>query len=116
VYRYDHTIVPKNMRYTKKIIFTWLSTCSGGAEKSIQTICRAIHSFSEVRVIFIVWGYSTQGVPSLIELKFNGFTTHFCRSYEEYISCLSFHLGETPKETVVFGSHRTFAIDVFLAQ
>lgn len=102
-------------RQLRRVIFTWVSTAEGGAEESVRTLATAICTTYNLDVWLVVWEYEAYESfvpPSNPQIHFV-----LCKTNEEYLNTLSqLVLPSLSEQTVLFSSHRTFAVDIPLAK
>jgi glycosyltransferase involved in cell wall biosynthesis len=95
-------------------MFTWLSTGQGGGEESTRLISSAIAETYDIEVTLIAWDYAARG---RLRAPAGGRVRYFeCSTAEEYCRLLRLSLAESPHETALFGTQRTFHLDTLYAR
>jgi len=102
------------MTAVQSIIVTWLATAAGGAEKSSFELCRTIRRRYQIDVILIIWHYGD--VFDLTNDERSEVSVVHCHTADEYRRCLTTALSDAARSAVLFSNHRTYAIDLQLAE
>jgi len=97
----------------RRIVVTWMATAYGGAEKSSLELCRTIRQRFQVEVTLVMWHYGEDGKFTLDVQQPN--VVH-CFNIDEYRQCLAAALSVDALSTVMFSNHRTYQLDLELAE
>lgn len=102
------------MRRLRRIVFTWMATARGGAEKSSLELCRAIRHRYRLEVVLIAWHYgATREGGGYLDAAPNEALD--CFDAAHYRALLAESLAADPDATVLISNHRTYQIDLCVA-
>ena len=90
-----------------------MATAYGGAEKSSVELCRTIRQRYQLDVVLVIWHY---GEDFDFADGHGEITVVRCHTADEYRRHVTDALSGNPGSTVVFSNHRTYAIDLRLAE
>lgn len=101
----------KHINKLTSIAFTWYSTANGGAEESTIQLCKKLAERYQLKIYFVACD-----IMSCLTSESNEFFRMIiCKSVKEYVATVSALLKENHGNLFLFSSHRTFNIDLPIA-
>ncbi|GAB3734889.1 hypothetical protein GCM10027598_60610 [Amycolatopsis oliviviridis] len=95
----------------RRVVLTWLTTASGGAERSTVELARGLRALLGIEVVVIWWDGAGAPAPDP-----RGVRVRQVADYDAYERVLRAELGEDPGGTVLIGAHRTAMVDIVTAE
>lgn len=101
---------PASQALFRRVVLTWLTTASGGAERSTFELARGLRELLGIEVVVIWWGNDGAPTPDPPGVRVRQVT-----DYDAYEQALVAELGEDSAGTVLIGAHRTAMVDIAAA-
>lgn len=95
----------------RRVVLTWLTTASGGAERSTLELARGLRELLGVEVAVVWWDNGGALRPDPQGVRMRQVADH-----DAYERALVTELGMDPAGTVLIGAHRTAMVDIALAE
>ncbi|MFC3454786.1 glycosyltransferase family 4 protein [Amycolatopsis speibonae] len=102
---------PASQAPLRRVVLTWLTTASGGAERSTVELAQGLRALLGIEVVVIWWDGA--GAPAPVP---RGVRVRQVADHDAYERTLCAELGEDPAGTVLIGAHRTAMVDIVAAE